>query len=128
LHRFSGCPTIDGVTVTVAHVRLCHSLMMFVRAYPHEAQEMVFDAHDMAFAFFGGAGTRGLRQHEDGGGDGVRRQGPAIQSTRFLQMCSHYLIRPVACTPASGWEKGQGRCKLGLHIGFEDASVHWPVD
>jgi hypothetical protein len=26
---------------------------------------------------------------------------------RFLQMCSHHLIEPVACTPASGWEKGQ---------------------
>ncbi|MEO1315143.1 MAG: IS21 family transposase, partial [Pseudomonadota bacterium] len=44
---------IDGVTVTVkvAHVRLCHSRMMFVRAYPRETQEMVFDAHDRAFAF-----------------------------------------------------------------------------
>ena len=26
---------------------------------------------------------------------------------RFLRMCSHHLIEPVACTPASGWEKGQ---------------------
>ena len=23
---------------------------------------------------------------------------------RFLQMCGHYLVEPVACTPASGWE------------------------
>ena len=39
---------IDGVTTTVkvAHVRLCHSRMPFVRAYPRETQEMVFDAHD----------------------------------------------------------------------------------
>jgi hypothetical protein len=33
------------VTVKVAHVRLCHSRMPFVRAYPRESQEMVFDAH-----------------------------------------------------------------------------------
>jgi hypothetical protein len=26
---------------------------------------------------------------------------------RFLAMCSHYLVEPVACTPAAGWEKGQ---------------------
>ena len=26
---------------------------------------------------------------------------------RFLQMCSHHLVEPVACTPALGWEKGQ---------------------
>jgi transposase len=44
---------LNGVTVTVkvAHVRLCHSRMFFVRAYPRETQEMVFDAHDRAFAF-----------------------------------------------------------------------------
>jgi hypothetical protein len=35
---------INGTTVTVAHVRLCHSRMLFVRAYPRETQEMVFDA------------------------------------------------------------------------------------
>jgi hypothetical protein len=33
---------------------------------------------------------------------------------RFLQMCSHYLIDPVACTPASGWEKGQVENQVGL--------------
>ena len=33
------------MTVKVAHVRLCHSRMFFVRAYPRETQEMVFDAH-----------------------------------------------------------------------------------
>ena len=45
---------ISGVTVTVkvAHIRLCHSRMMFARAYMRESQEMVFDAHDRAFAFF----------------------------------------------------------------------------
>ena len=53
---------INGMTVTVkvAHVRLGHSRMMFVRAYPRETQEIVFDAHDRAFALFGGAGTRGI--------------------------------------------------------------------
>ena len=33
---------------------------------------------------------------------------------RFEQMCSHYLIEPVACTPASGWEKGQVENQVGL--------------
>lgn len=31
-----------------------------MRAYPRETQEMVFDAHDKAFAFFGGACARGI--------------------------------------------------------------------
>jgi len=53
---------LSGVTVAVkvAHMRLCHSRMMFARAYPRETQEMVFDAHERAFAFFKGACTRGI--------------------------------------------------------------------
>src|SRR5271163_3293601 len=53
---------INGTTITVkvAHIRLCHSRMLFARAYPRESQEMVFDAHDRAFAFFKGACTRGI--------------------------------------------------------------------
>ena len=53
---------MDGVTTTVkvAHVRFCHSRMMLVRAYPRETQEMVFDAHERAFAFFREACSRGI--------------------------------------------------------------------
>jgi transposase len=48
------------VLVKVAHVRLCHSRMLFVRAYPRETQEMMFDAHDRAFALFKGTCSRGI--------------------------------------------------------------------
>ncbi|ESY46358.1 hypothetical protein X744_29790 [Mesorhizobium sp. LNJC372A00] len=33
---------------------------------------------------------------------------------RFQQMCGHFLVEPVACTPASGWEKGQVENQVGL--------------
>jgi len=33
---------------------------------------------------------------------------------RFLQMCAHYLVEPVACTPAAGWEKGQALNQVGV--------------
>ena len=58
---------INGTTVTVkvAHLRLCHSRMLFVRAYPRETQEMVFDAHDRGFAFFKGACTHELMEARD---------------------------------------------------------------
>jgi hypothetical protein len=32
---------------------------------------------------------------------------------RFQQMCAHHLVEPVACTPASGWEKGQVENQVG---------------
>jgi len=107
---------IDGVTVTVkvAHVRLCHSRMMFVRAYPRETQEMVFDAHDKAFAFFGGACTRGIYDNMKTAVETVFVGKDRQYNRRFLQMCSHYLVQPVACTPASGWEKGQVENQVGL--------------
>ena len=46
---------LNGATTTVkvAHLRLCHSRMPFVRAYPRESQEMVFDAHDRGSASSG---------------------------------------------------------------------------
>jgi transposase len=33
---------------------------------------------------------------------------------RFLRMCGHYLVEPTACTPASGWEKGQVENQVGV--------------
>jgi hypothetical protein len=107
---------INGVTVAVrvAHVRLCHSRMMFVRAYPRETQEMVFDAHDRAFAFFKGACTRGIYDNMKTAVDTIFVGKERVYNRRFLQMCSHYLVDPVACTPAAGWEKGQVENQVGL--------------
>jgi transposase len=107
---------INGVTVAVkvAHLRLCHSRMMFVRAYPRESQEMVFDAHDRAFAFFKGACTRGIYDNMKTAGETVFVGKERAYNRRFLQMCSHFLVEPVACTPASGWEKGQVENQVGL--------------
>jgi transposase len=105
---------IGGVTVTVkvAHIRLCHSRMMFVRAYPRETQEMVFDAHDRAFAFFRGACTRGIYDSEawpppvrghaeqDRGGRDLRRPRAGLQPAL-----------PADVQPLSGRA-------LGLHAGL----------
>jgi transposase len=107
---------INGTTVTIkaAHVRLCHSRMLFVRAYPRETQEMVFDAHDRAFAFFKGACTRGIYDNMKTAVETVFMGKDRKFNRRFAQMCGHYLVEPVACTPASGWEKGQVENQVGL--------------
>jgi transposase len=107
---------LNGVTVTVkaAHARLCHSRMLFVRAYPRETQEMVFDAHDRAFALFKGACQRGIYDNMKTAVETILVGKERVYNRRFLQMCSHYLVDPVACTPASGWEKGQVENQVGL--------------
>ena len=107
---------LDGVTtiVKVAHMRLCHSRMIFVRAYPRETQEMVFDAHERAFSFFKGACTRGIYDNMKTAVETIFVGKERKFNRRFAQMCSHYLVEPVACTPASGWEKGQVENQVGL--------------
>ncbi|MCW2284188.1 transposase [Rhodoblastus acidophilus] len=107
---------LNGATVTVkvAHMRLCHSRMLFARAYPRETQEMVFDAHDRGFAFFKGACQRGVYDNMKTAVDAIFVGKERKYNRRFLQMCSHYLVEPVACAPASGWEKGQVENQVGL--------------
>jgi transposase len=100
-------------TVKLAHFRLSYSRQMFVAAYPRETQEMVFDAHVRAFAFFGGVPSRlvydNLKTVVDAIFTGKERQ----FNRRFLTLANHYLFEPVACTPASGWEKGQVENQVG---------------
>jgi len=107
---------LNGATVIVkaAHVRLCHSRMLFVRAYPRETQEMVFDAHDRAFALFKGTCGRGIYDNMKTAVETIFVGKDRLYNRRFQQMCSHYLVDPVACTPASGWEKGQVENQVGL--------------
>jgi hypothetical protein len=101
------------VTVKVAHLRLCHSRMPFVRAYPRESQEMVFEAHARAFEFYRGACTRGIYDNMKTAVETVFVGKDRQFNRRFLQMCGHYLVEPTACTPASGWEKGQVENQVG---------------
>ena len=93
--------------VKVAHVRLCASRAIYLRAYPRETQEMVFDAHQRAFVFFGGVPTRGIYDNMKTAVDAVFVGKVRIFNRRFLLMADHYMFEPTACTPASGWEKGQ---------------------
>jgi transposase len=102
------------VTVRVAQVRLCHSRMPFVRAYPRETQEMLFDAHDRAFAFFKGGCGRGIYDNMKTAVEAIFVGRERAYNRRFLRMCSHYLVEPVACNPAAGWEKGQVENQVGL--------------
>jgi transposase len=99
--EFNGLP----LTVKVAQMRLTYSRMPFVRAYFRETQEMVFDAHDRAFAFYGGVCRRGIYDNMKTAVDTVFVGRARIYNQRFLQLCSHHLVDPVACTPAAAWEK-----------------------
>jgi transposase len=107
---------IDGMPVKAkaAHLRLCHSRMFLVVAYPRETQEMVFDAHMRAFEFFGGVCRKGIYDNLKAAVNKVLSGKERNFNNRFAQLCSHYLFEPIACTPAAGWEKGQVENQIGL--------------
>ena len=93
--------------VKVAHMRLCASRAVYVRAYPRESQEMLFDAHARGFAFFGGVPGRGIYDNMKTAVTSVFTGKERVFNRRFLIMTDHYMIEPTACSPAAGWEKGQ---------------------
>jgi len=101
--------TLGGVEqkIKVAHFKLSYSRQPFTIAYPRETQEMLLDAYIQAFKFYQGIPKRVLI---DNPRTMVKRIGKGKEREfhpRFLALMNHYLIEPVACTPASGWEKGQ---------------------
>ena len=100
---------LDGVVqeAKVGHFRLCHSRQSFVVAYPRETLEMVLDAHNRAFAFFGGVPKRMIYDNLKTVVDAILVGKERHFNRRFMALANHYLFEPVACTPASGWEKGQ---------------------
>ena len=107
--------TLNGLPLLIkaAHMKLSHSRMPFVRAYFRETQELVFDAHDKAFVFYGGVCRRGIYDNMKTAVEAIFVGKARQYNRRFLQMCSHHLVEPVACTPASGWEKGQVENQVG---------------
>jgi transposase len=97
----------NDVKIKVAHFRLCHSRKPFIVAYPNEVQEMVLDAFVQALSFYGGVPRRVIIDNPKTMVTYVSRSKDRIFHPRFLALMNHYVIEPVACTPASGWEKGQ---------------------
>jgi transposase len=97
----------ERTKLQIAHFKLSHSRAFVLRAYPLQTHEMLFDAHNHAFAAFGGVPRRGIYDNMRTAVDRVRRGKARDINQRFAAMASHFLFEPEFCNPASGWEKGQ---------------------
>jgi len=78
----------------------------FHRAYPHATQQAFLEAHELAFAWFGGV-FRTLRF--DNLGSAVKkilRGHQREETTRFIAFRSHWGFGAEFCTPGQGHEKG----------------------
>ena len=90
----------------VAHTKLAASRAFWLKAYPLQSHEMLFDAHAAAFAAFGGVPRRGIYDNMKTAVDKVGRGKERTVNARFQAMASHYLFDPEFCNRAAGWEKG----------------------
>ena len=94
-------------TIKVGHFRLCYSRKLFVVAFQREQLEMVLEAHNHAFTYFGGTSKRIIYDNPKTIVHRILKGKERDLNQHFARMASHYLFEPVMCNPASGWEKGQ---------------------
>jgi len=96
-----------AIKLKVAHLKLCHSRAFFIKAYLNETMEMLVDAHNAGFAYFGGVCKRGIYDNMKTAVISVGQGKERVWNPQFLGLMNHYLIAPEACNRAAGWEKGQ---------------------
>ena len=97
----------ERTKLQVAHFKLSYSRAFFLRAYPQQTHEMLFDAHNHAFRVLGGVPRRGIYDNMRTAVDKIGRGKERKVNARFSAMVSHFLFEAEFCNPASGWEKGQ---------------------
>lgn len=97
----------ERVKLQVAHFKLSYSRAFILRAYWLQKHEMLFDAHNHAFATFGGVPKRGIYDNMSTAVDKIKRGKLRDINERFNAMTRHYLFDADFCNPAAGWEKGQ---------------------
>lgn len=72
--------------LAVAHFKLCHSRAFVQRAYPQQTHGMLLDAHNHAFAQFGGVPRRGIYDNMKTAVDSIGRGKARTVNARFRAM------------------------------------------
>jgi transposase len=96
----------NGVKVHCFLITLCYSRLLYIEFTRSEKFEEFIRCHENAFQFFGGVPQEcwydNLRSAV------VERMGSLIRfNSRFLAYMGHHGIKPHACNPARGNEKGR---------------------
>ena len=85
------------------------------RAYTHATQQALLEAHELAFAYFGGV-LRTLRYDNMGSlVKKILRGRQRIETERIIAFRSHWGYRSEYCNPAKGNEKGGVEGELGWY-------------
>ena len=78
----------------------------FHRAFPHASQQAFLEAHELAFAYFGGVFTTLRYDNLKSAVKKILRGYQREETTRFIAFRSHWGFTSEFCTPGEGHEKG----------------------
>ncbi len=96
----------ERTKLQVAHFKLSYSRVFILRAYPLQTHEMLFDAHNHAFALFGGVPRRGIYDNMKTAVDKVRSGKQRDVNARFAALVSLLPVRGRVLQP--GIRLGEG--------------------
>ncbi len=100
-------------TVQVFSMRSMASGAAFHRAYPRATQQAFLEAHEYAFAYFGGVFSRLRYDNLSSAVKRVLRGSRREESVRFIAFRSHWRFEASFCTPGQGHEKGGVEGEVG---------------
>lgn len=102
-----GTPFNDGVKIHCFLMVLCHSRLLYIEFTRSEKFEEFIRCHENAFKFFGARVPMEI-WYDNLTSAVTERMGSLIRfNARFMAYMGHHGIRPHACTPAKGNEKGR---------------------
>jgi transposase len=88
-------------------MRLLYSRKIFIKVFPHQRQEALFQGHADAFDYFGGVPKTIIYDNMKTAVKKVLEGTKREEQEAFIQFRSHYLFDAQFCAPAKGNEKGQ---------------------
>jgi transposase len=103
----------EAVTLQVFCVRSMASGAAFHRAYPRATQQAFLEAHERAFAYFGGVFATLRYDNLTSAVRKILRGFRREETTRFLAFRSHWQFDASFCTPSEGHEKGGVEGEVG---------------
>ena len=102
-----GTPFNDGVKIHCFLMVLCHSRLLYIEFTRSEKFEEFIRCHENAFKFLGRRVPQEI-WYDNLTSAVTERLGPLVRfNARFLAYLGHHSIRPHACNPAKGNEKGR---------------------
>ena len=112
---FEGMAKLGGEVVKLQFfaMRSMGSGDAFHRAYPHATQQALLEAHEHAFAYFGGVFKTLRYDNMKSVVKKILRGYQRVETDRIIAFRSHWGYQSEYCNPASGNEKGGVEGELG---------------